>query len=1091
MMKKLSFSIFVLLLCSNLQAQTVQNIGASAVRAADDFATRAFQDPWDMNERTDLGWFIHGVDQPVSGFSSVTFGSGLFTGITDGSGNSNFFLLESGNPNAARLGKIGTNFPINANTHRLLAYRMSVATGNNTQFIWNRDTIYDSTTTTAFNVATTPGFRIYLVNLTTLSTVGAGKIPWSGSIGSLRMDPTSAAGETVQLDWARLVSVDTTLCRTITWTSGTPVDIYVTNTAGTSLGKIATSATNNSASPGCSAPGTGYSYYAGALAPGTYRVGVSAVGGTTPTSTTGAGTTWVVNAIPTLAFTSPSPEGSADDFATTFLGNPWDMNAVSDFDLITNVTSPRVEFETLETPAGVSLGSQQVFKGTSTPAPGGSVGDPYMDPLFVNGRGFTNKIDTNRYRILTFEFGIPNKARSILNGSVARIVWRVNGQAAESVSDDIIFNHRVGANVLDKVIVDMSDRTVLPIEQGAFTGGQGWTGTLDIFRVDPHEFSAATPFYIRRIKLAALEKVNTSYVIGWTHSAASGTVSLFYDDDTNAANGMTQIPSAGALSTSTTGSFTWNTSSMPNGTFYIYASFSDGTNTNATYSKWPIVIDHGFVPQPRIVLNRSTLNFGVTNGTMKTPSQTVRVTQVGSGTACWTVDNPLPSTFVVTGGSGKCGNGSFTVSLVDQFYAALGVGETTLSVRNTSASANTFENSPQSVHAFIRILGSTTPPSGLIDSPANGSAASGSIAVTGWAVDDIDITSVQVWLEGSSEIFIGNAVRVDDARPDVEAVFPDTPFNYRGGWGYMLLTNFLPGGGDGTYTLRIYATDREGNRSLIGTRTIIGQNFGATRPFGAIDTPGQGETISGSYNNFGWVLVRGTNVFASPALSAAASVSVLIDSLVVGSPAGWTNRGDLTSLFPAATYPGITHALGVYTFDTSAYANGVHTIAWVVTASNGQADGIGSRYFNIVNGASSITDGQQGALAGPVTLTAGADFGRPARTGSRFDARSGSRRLVLGHALERVVVDASSKGPGSYEAYRVVNGRLDALPIGASFDSRRGVLYWQPSVGYVGDYDFVIVNGKKERTQIRVVLQPQRPSRTAPRWSFDLSKGLE
>ena len=45
--------------------------GTNTVEAARDFATTAFQDPWDMSQRTDLGWFIHGVDQPRSGFSSI------------------------------------------------------------------------------------------------------------------------------------------------------------------------------------------------------------------------------------------------------------------------------------------------------------------------------------------------------------------------------------------------------------------------------------------------------------------------------------------------------------------------------------------------------------------------------------------------------------------------------------------------------------------------------------------------------------------------------------------------------------------------------------------------------------------------------------------------------------------------------------------------------------------------------------------------------------------------------------------------------------------------------------------------------------
>ena len=134
--------------------------------------------------------------------------------------------------------------------------------------------------------------------------------------------------------------------------------------------------------------------------------------------------------------------------------------------------------------------------------------------------------------------------------------------------------------MLDKVIVDMRDRIVLPIEQGAFTGAQGWINAarepLDIFRVDPHEFSAATDFYIRRVKLAALEKANQSYHVSWAYSDASaGTVTLSYDNDKNPSNGMTQF--ASGIATASSGAFTWNTTGMPGGTYYIYASVTDGT----------------------------------------------------------------------------------------------------------------------------------------------------------------------------------------------------------------------------------------------------------------------------------------------------------------------------------------------------------------------------------------------------------------------------------------------------------------------------------------------------------------------------------
>src|SRR6185436_6908189 len=44
---------------------------------------------------------------------------------------------------------------------------------------------------------------------------------------------------------------------------------------------------------------------------------------------------------------------------------------------------------------------------------------------------------------------------------------------------------------------------------------------IDALRCYPHEFSPATPFFIKRVKLAALEKVGSSYQIGWTFSNPS------------------------------------------------------------------------------------------------------------------------------------------------------------------------------------------------------------------------------------------------------------------------------------------------------------------------------------------------------------------------------------------------------------------------------------------------------------------------------------------------------------------------------------------------------------------------------------------
>jgi hypothetical protein len=99
---------------------------------------------------------------------------------------------------------------------------------------------------------------------------------------------------------------------------------------------------------------------------------------------------------------------------------------------------------------------------------------------------------------------------------------------------------------------------------------------------------------------------------------------------------------------------------------------------------------------------------------------------------------------------------------------------------------------------------------------------------------------------GAAQFFLGFAVFIDGARPDVAAYQPGLPLNTRGGWGFMVLTNMLPNQGNGTYQFSMYAEDREGHAALLGTRTMTCANASATKPFGAIDTPTQGGNASGN-----------------------------------------------------------------------------------------------------------------------------------------------------------------------------------------------------------------------------------------------------
>ncbi len=154
------------------------------------------------------------------------------------------------------------------------------------------------------------------------------------------------------------------------------------------------------------------------------------------------------------------------------------------------------------------------------------------------------------------------------------------------------------------------------------------------------------------------------------------------------------------------------------------------------------------------------------------------------------------------------------------------------------------------------MLESSSPPFGDFTSPLDGSTVSGSVPVTGWVIDDIWVEQIRIYREEKGLlIYIGDAAKVDGARPDIEFKYPDNPESFKAGWGYMLLTNLLPDGGNGRFTLYAKATDIEGNDISLGSKTITCDNANSVKPFGAIDTPTLGGIASGeSFMNWGWIL---------------------------------------------------------------------------------------------------------------------------------------------------------------------------------------------------------------------------------------------
>jgi Leucine-rich repeat (LRR) protein len=400
------------------------------------------------------------------------------------------------------------------------------------------------------------------------------------------------------------------------------------------------------------------------------------------------------------------------------------------------------------------------------------------------------------------------------------------------------------------------------------------------------------------------------------------------------------------------------------------------------------------------------------------------------------------------------------------------------------------------VSATTGSLEEKEPPFGYFDTPIDGSTVFSSIPVTGWALDNTGIDTVKIYRQqGISLVYIGDATLVEGARPDVAAAYPQYPNNTKAGWGYMMLTNFLPDGGNGTFVIYAIATDRAGNVTTLGTKTIHCDNANAVKPFGAIDTPDQGETASGSqFVNFGWVLTPLPNTIPTDG----STITVWVDSVPLGHPVYNQYRADIAVLFPG--YNNSTGAVGYFYLDTTPYEDGVHTIQWTAADDAGNTDGIGSRYFTIQNTGESRGQGAAHSATGRVYRDQAClfrdnlqdipiDYSTPVGIKKGYNQNIEPQSVYPGddgtiyieiRELERLEIhldegyeveikekikrsiSSSRLAPGNTSARRYIGYLLSSkllkeLPIGSTFDSTRGVFCWNPGPGFIGQYRFIFV----------------------------------
>ncbi len=460
--------------------------------------------------------------------------------------------------------------------------------------------------------------------------------------------------------------------------------------------------------------------------------------------------------------------------------------------------------------------------------------------------------------------------------------------------------------------------------------------------------------------------------------------------------------------------------------------------------------DFSISAPPKIMLSRQVLNFGAVAGST-TQAQTVIISNTGGGTLNWTAS--ADQTWILVSPAVGTGAGGIQVE-VNPGGLASGTYTGKISIIDPAAS-----NSPLGITVTMIIWETGAVPFGDFATPVDGTTASGSLPITGWALDDLEVKSVKIYRdpvtgEGNERVYIGDAVFVEGARPDIEQAYPAYPWNYRAGWGYMMLTYMLPNQGNGTFTLYADAEDKEGNIVTLGAKTITCDNAQAVKPFGAIDTPVQGGTAAGkSYPNFGWMLTPMPNMISADG----STIAVWLDGVMVGRPVYNIYREDVATLFPG--YANSSGAVGYYYLDTTKYGNGVHTISWTVTDNAGNEDGIGSRYFSIQNTSSDISRRGDATFSAwspvPDSMSSISDRSAPVRVKKGFSVDVETKEIypdeegvthIEIRELERLEIHFSK---------RTVN--ISTLPVGSTLDSAGGVFYWQPGVGFIGQYHFVFM----------------------------------
>jgi Bacterial Ig domain len=219
----------------------------------------------------------------------------------------------------------------------------------------------------------------------------------------------------------------------------------------------------------------------------------------------------------------------------------------------------------------------------------------------------------------------------------------------------------------------------------------------------------------------------------------------------------------------------------------------------------------------------------------------------------------------------------------------------------------------------------TNPPPGLIFLEA------GSTTISGWALESvysigsaINPNSLQVTIDGNPA---GYAVYGSNDQ-SVCTTYPGRPGCPNVGFTYQLNTAALP---PGIHNIAVYASDTEPTPQTSSTAVNLSVVTSTTPPVAWLDSPTQGQSISGVFTMYGWAIDNRTVVG-----TAIGSVEIQVDGVPAGQATYGVYRPDVCAII--VDRPGCPNVGWGYSLNTALYPPGPHTITVVATDTDASPD---------------------------------------------------------------------------------------------------------------------------------------------------------